>query len=145
MASFCDPEARRLIQLPDPAEQHDDLEGWVCKEMCKRFGGEWSVHSSVWTPGIPFGNTPSPCYSWRPSPPEPVERRREALIADLEPVDGETSWLEHPNSCARYRFESGVLVYLEGDEWKPEDFAWIAVNHAKPWTLVELVPAEEGE
>lgn len=142
-------KVRRLIQLPDPTQSHDDLEGWKCREMCKRFSGEAQCEGGSWQEArgclLAFSWKLSPAYSWRPSPPEPVERKTEGL--DLLQVagacrDDSKKWASRIGRTVVARWVPEWGLCWNGD---PGFQVTCAEVNLSGWTLHELVPAEEGE
>ena len=157
---FCGPDddpnglkVLRLLSLPDPAEAHDDLEGWQCQEMCKRFGGQWCPFGDgSWQDCVPYGGLSGRSYSWRPSPPEPVERRTEGLtvweVAKACQESPENRWATTVRCGNTYRAEwRGRFRFEWWPREKGDDSAVFlhSGTMGRDWTLHELVPAEEGE
>lgn len=133
-------KVRRLVYMPDPTEEHEDVQGWEIVWLCVKHGGEWGIGSrGSWVNAsecLPNGDDDLG-YKWRPTP--PPETRREGLtlaqVFDAEP-DGERCWAEHNAGPRKYIVHKAVLCVAPDEDVMLVEPAHVYSDMATGWTLV---------
>ena len=148
-------KVRRLVAMPEPKRQHEDLLAHECYQLLELHGGEWSTGGLSWKPWGRSGKNeqgPSPTcvganiYRWRPTPPK--ETRREATLAEVFAAkpDGRSCWAEHKQVSGPVRCEPTGAGRVQWFSRAIEDWAHLDFypGMEKNWTIVSKEVPGEG-